>query len=238
MQSRQTFIVLFILLVTVKSYCEANQDSLNSSSPLTPRSITEDQIKQNEIHTDGDDKDRIQIPIPIKSLVQTTIHLALTQSSLANHLNIDTVMDVINSTAYTMSKVSTLIRVIKVAAIVMGLLLGTSILYPPLLKSLMHDPVHLVHLDKFMSNGMDENSMLGILGKTTDSFLNRIGFRDYSSREKTLCYAGTYLRCSFPASFEAITKFASSNLSNINLREHKYVKAFWKGFVDNRCTNF
>lgn len=235
MQPQQVFIVLLILVATIKSGCKAIQDTSNASSPSRPGGITDDQIKQNEIHVDDDDKDRIRFKEPYKSLIQTTVRLSLSQSSLANHLNIDSIMDVINRTAYTMSKASTLIKVMKIAAIVMGLLLSSLLLYPPLLKNLMHDPMHLIHFEKFLNNGTNEKSILGMLSSTTDNFLNTIGFRDYTCRERSLCYAGEVLRCSFPNTAEAVTKFASSNFSNISLSDHKYVKAFVTGFLEKNC---
>lgn len=235
MQS-QNFIILFCLIVLISIGCESKSEPSSNAPKLKPRSITDEQIKQNEIRVDDDDKDRIKLREPYKSLIQTGVRLSISQSKLAKHLNVDTLMDFINSSAYMLSKASTLVEVIKVVGIIMGMFLASSFFYPPLLKNLMYDPIHTMHMDKFLNgNGISERSMLGMLSSSTDNFLNSIGLRDNTCRERSLCYAGDIMKCLLPNTAEAITKFASDNFSNVGLSEHKYVKAFATGFVDRNC---
>lgn len=231
----QTLVFILVILIAAP-LCEANQDRTSNFSYSPRFSIFgDDQTNQNEIKVDRNVKDGIRLEEPYNSLMKTAVRLSLSQSSLSNYFNIDAMMNFVNSTAYLMSNASTLIRVIKIVTIIAGLLISLSLLYPPLLKNIMQDPMHAIHLEQFLSNGINEKSMLGMLSSTTDDFLNTIGLRDNTCREKSICFAGEVLRCSLPDSVDAVTKFASDKLSDVGLSEHKYVRAFTSGFLDGNC---
>lgn len=236
----QTFVILFILIAT--PLCEAQHHTSNLT--YSPRFSVfgnydddGDQTNQNtEIKVDGRDvKDGIKFEELYNSLMKTAIRLSLSRSSISNYFNIDAMMNFVNSTTYLMSNASTFIKVIKIATIVAAVFISLSLLYPPLLKYIMQDPMHAIHLDQFLSNGINEKSMLGMLSSTTDDFLNTIGLGNNTCREKSICFAGEVLRCSLPDSVDAVTKFASDNLSDVGLSEHKYVRAFKSGFLDRNC---
>lgn len=242
MQSRQIILgySLLIALTLFSSYSEALQEAKNSSNLVANQSrvIPEDhQVKQNEIHVDqGDDeKDRIHITEPYRSLIQTTMRLSLSNSKLAQYFNVDTAMDFINRAAYSLSKASTLVKTIKVLAAALAVLITISFFYPPLITKILRDPLNITNLDRFLSDGISEKSMIGLLSLRTDDFLNRIGFRDYTCRQRSLCYVGKILRCSLPNTAEALIKFATNNLSSSGLSEHRYVGAFVTGIEDQSC---
>lgn len=189
---------------------------------------------QNEID------DRIQVGEPIKSLLQTTVRFALAQTKLTKHMNIDMAMEVINGASFLLAKQKILIRVVEFAAFVVVSLIIVSILFPSslrLIEAVWRDPVNTLNLDRYLSNGVHESSVLGLVGAKTDDLLKRVGLDHSTCRYRSICYIGEILKCTVPQTAESLTKFFSDNFSSSSLKEHGWVKAFSSGFVDQNCTN-
>lgn len=201
--------------------------------------------KYNEIYSGDNDinqydiEERIHVGEPFKSLLQTAVRFMLAQTKVSNHVNIDTAMDFINNMGYMLSKPSTLIKMVEVAAITVVGLLGATLFFPGFYKfldSAWKDPVNTFNLDRYLSNGISERSVLGVIGSTTDEALSRVGLQDGSCRERSICYLGEMLKCHFPDTSDMMTKFATENFSSSSYNENKYFRAFTSGFVDRNCT--
>lgn len=207
--------------------------SRSRRSPQRDASPDELAMKQNEID------DRITIGEPYKSLLKTTARFALAQTQVTKHINIETAMDLLNDTSYLLSKPSTLLKAIKVAAVSAATLIATIFFFPgahQFLEAAWQDPLNTLNLDKYLTNGLQERSVLAVLGSKTDETLARVGLQDNSCRERSLCYLGEMLKCSFPQTADSLTKFATDNFSSTGIRENIYGRAFISGFVDRNCS--
>lgn len=195
--------------------------------------VTDEQMMQNDID------DRIVVGEPYKSLIQTTARFALSQTKISNHVHIDTAMGVLNNASWLLSKPKNLFKVFKMVAVTMATITATILFFPGTLKffkAAWEDPASTLNLDRYLTNGISERSALSMLGSKADDALSRVGLDDTSCRERSLCYMGEILKCSFPYTSESIARFASDNFSSANIRENVYARAFLTGFSDHNCT--
>jgi len=193
----------------------------------------DEQANQNEI------EDRIQVNEPYKSLIQTTARFALAQTKISNHVNMDVAMDLLGKVGFMLSKPSVLFRVIKVAAVTIATIIATTFFFPGIYTvadSVWRNPVDAFNLDRYLSNGVREKSVMGIISSKTEDALSRVGLHDSTCRERSICHVGEMLKCTFPDTSEILSKFASENFSNSVYKENRFVKAFLSGFVDQNCT--
>lgn len=207
-----------------------HQDDMNQPGNNT---IPDDHFKRNEID------DRITIGEPYKSLFQTTARFALAQTKITKHVNIDTAMNFLNDASYFLAKPVVLFKVLKVLAVSLATFMATIFFFPgayQFIDAAWKDPVNTLNFDRYLTNGMHERSVIGLLGSKTDETLSRVGLQDNSCRERSICYVGEIIKCSFPHTSETITKFASENFSNTGIRENVYARAFVSGFVDRNCS--
>lgn len=195
--------------------------------------VTDEQMMQNSID------DRIVVGEPYKSLIQTTARFALAQSKISNHVHIDTAMGVLNNASWLLAKPKNLLKVFKMVVVTMATLTATIFLFPGawgFFKDVWEDPSNTLNLDRYLTNGISERSALSMLGSKAEETLSRVGLEDGSCRERSLCYLGEILKCSFPYTSESLARFASDNFSSTNVRENVYARAFLTGFVDHNCT--
>lgn len=195
--------------------------------------IPDDQTKHPDIDT------RITLSEPYKSIIQTTTRFALSQSRITKHLNIDTAMNLLNEVARFLSKPIVLLKTLKVAAVTLATILVTLFLFPGASRfadAAWQDPVNAFNLDRYLTNGLQERSILEALGSRTDETLSRVGLQDGSCRQRSLCYLGEIAKCSFPHTADTITKFVSENFAESNIKDNIYARAFISGFVDRNCT--
>lgn len=196
-------------------------------------------MKQNEINAEVED-DRIKLVEPYKSLFQTTARFALAQTKLTRHVNIETAMGFLGDLSYFLSKPANLMRAVKALAFIMASALATAFFFPGahrFMDTILHDPSEALNLDRYLTNGISERSVLAALGSRTDETLSRVGLQENGCRQRSLCYMGEIIRCSFPETSDNITKFASENFSSTNLKDNTYARAFISGFVDRNCTS-
>lgn len=239
--SRARTIILLALIWTLLVVA-CNSKQISSRARHSKRDSSHD--FSNAINTDQSYKDsimenRIQLVEPYKSMIQSMGRFMFAQSPMANHINIDTFMNIINDSAYMLAKPSTLLKVVKVFASLVVSFLAATFFVPgadKFFNSVWQDPANVLSLDRYLSNGVSSRSVVSMLGSSTEDALKRVGLEDSSCREQSVCYLGEILRCSLPQTSETVTKFASDNFSNISLKENKYAKAFVAGFVDRNCT--
>jgi len=221
----------------------APQQQQNSSQDEASRrqesgKLSEELIRQNEIGGDNDN-DRITIVEPYKSIIQTTTRFALAQTKIAKHVNIETAMNFLNDAGYFLSKPVVLFKTLKMIAVTLATLLATMFFFPGahrFAETAINDPLEALNLDRYLTNGLQERSVLAAIGSKTDETLSRVGLQDDSCRQRSLCYMGEILRCSFPHTSESVTKFASEHFSNTNIKDNVYARSFISGFVDRNCT--
>lgn len=215
-----------------------NQDLMRTKRFLYQddnNTIPDEHIKPNEHQSEA----RIVLHEPFKSALQGTARFALAQTKIMRHINIDTAMNFLNDGAYFLSKPKVLLKVLKTLAVSLATFAATLMFFPgahQFVESAWNDPFNTLNLDRYLTNGMHERSVIALLGSKTDETLARVGLQDDSCRERSICYLGEILKCSFPDTSEAITKFASENFSNTGMREGVYARAFVSGFVDRNCT--
>lgn len=225
------------LIVLALSYvtCYQKLESRNLSRRSDNSSIKmKEDISENEI-----EDTRIKVSEPYKSLIQTTARFALAQSRLANLVNIDTAMTMINDTFYMLSKPSTLIRVFKVISVFFATFFTSALFFPTtqkIIDRIWRDPSDALNLDRFLTNGVGEKSVLDMISSRTDEALNRVGLTNNRCRERSLCYLGEVLRCAFPMTSDALSKFSNENFSSSFYKDNRYFKAFSFGFNDQNCT--
>lgn len=240
MQATGVMVVLAALIV-VQGTAGDNQKH-HSLKPRTETSrairssdipVTDEQMMQNDID------DRIIVGEPYKSLIQTTARFALAQSKISNHVHIDTAMRVLNNASWLLAKPKNLMKVFKMIAVTMASLTATIFFFPGawgFLRAAWEDPSNTMNLDKYLTNGISERSALSMLTSKADDALSRVGLDDSSCRERSLCYLGEILKCSFPYTSESLARIASDSFSGTNLRENVYSRAFLTGFIDHNCT--
>lgn len=236
--------VLFLLVALTAVGAQGTIGQYQIQQPKTANSVrnarnsqtvpvTDEQMMQNDID------DRIVVGEPYKSLIQTTARFALAQTKISNHVHIDTAMGVLNNASWLLAKPRNLFKVFKMAALAMATVTATVLFFPgtlTFLKAAWEDPANTLNLDRYLTNGISERSALSMLGSRADDALSRVGLEDTSCRERSLCYMGEILKCSFPYTSESIARFASDNFPNANIRENLYARAFLTGFADHNCT--
>lgn len=225
--------------VQIKRQVSKRMAPQQRQKPEDSSKISDEQMKLNEIGGGENENDRITIAEPYKSIIQTTARFALAQTKLTKHVNIETAMNFLNDAGYFLSKPLVLLKALKVVAVTIATMLATMFFFPGAHKfaeAALNDPLDALNLDRYLTNGLQERSVLAALGSKTDETLSRVGLQDNSCRQRSLCYIGEILKCSFPHTSESITKFASDNFSSTSLKENVYARAFISGFVDRNCT--
>lgn len=183
--------------------------------------------------------DRIQLSEPYRTVLQTSARFALSQTKLSRHVDLETAMDLINSAGYMLSKPSVLIKTVEATAVFIVLLLTMTFLYPTsykFIETVWRDPANTFNFDRYLSNGLSEKSVLATIGSKTEDVLSRVGLQTMSCREKSLCYMGEIINCTFPKTAETISKFAVNHFPNSSIKDHPLAKAFISGFSDRNCT--
>lgn len=200
---------------------------------------------QNEIDDSGtssswDPNQRYILAEPFKSLVQTTTRYALAQTTMPNHMSIDTAMSLLSDVAYFLSKPINMLKAMKLVTIFIASSLGLYMVPggSDFIGSLWQNPSDALNLDNYLSNGLSERSVLDVVSARTDEALSSVGLEANFCREKSLCHLGEILHCFLPNTSQTIIKFARENFSsNSNgLKEHPMTRAFVTGFVDRNCT--
>lgn len=217
----------------------ATQDSDKSS--LSGDKSGGDSQDTNNVNQEGDyeDERRITLSEPYRSLVQTSARFAIAQTSVTNYVNIDTFMDFMSDAGYALSKVSTLIVVSKAIAIVMGTLLAVAFFIPSsvirMIDALIRHPERLMHLERYLPNGLNEMGIIGMMNEKTEEMLSRFGLNESACREQSVCQAGEFFRCAFPRISKVGIQFISENFSRPKYRSNKYLNSFLTGFIDQNC---
>ena len=238
MQLKVVTITIVVTLLVAQQASSAQTGDAVANQQAASNSTGENQTSFNEIENNDDDQ-RIIIVEPYKSLLQTTTRFALAQTQVTQHMNIDTAMNLLNQIAYSLAKPIILLRVIKSIVVLLASLMTTAFFFPgaqKFLEAVWRDPNEAFQLDRYMRNGIQGRSVLAAIGSSTEETLNRVGLQDYSCRERSLCYIGEILKCSFPDSSEKVTNFVTENLSSSAGKENVYARAFVSGFVDRNCT--
>lgn len=196
---------------------------------------------QNANDDDDDDDDRIIIAEPYKSLVQTTTRFAITNTKLSKHFNVDNIMNVLNSVGYLMARTSIIFAIAKAAAvsfvsIMVGLFFMPGALH--YLDAAWRNPTKTLGLDKYMSNGLYEKSVLKALHDGTDQILNQVGFNDEKCRVKTFCHLGEMGKLMAPNKSRATVSFMRQYFANVKLPNDPHMNAYTTGLVDGSCQNY
>lgn len=197
------------------------------------RSKDDESIQQNEID------DRIHVPDVYKTLLQTSTRFALAHTKLSKHVDLDTAMDVLSSAGYMLSKPSVLIKTVEAAAVGIVIMLAITFLSPnsyKLIESAWRDPANTFNLDRYLSNGLTEKSVLATIGSKTEDVLARVGLQAMSCQERSICYVGEMINCTFPKTAETLSKFAQDHFPNSGIKDYRLAKAFISGFTDRNCT--
>lgn len=197
------------------------------------KSREDDNVQQNEID------DRIHVSEPYKTFLQTSARFALSHTKLSKHVDLETAMDLINSAGYMLSKPSVLIKTVEAVAVVIVLLLTMTFLSPSsykFIESAWRDPANAFNLDRYLSNGLNETSVLATIGSRTEDVLARVGLQAMSCQERSLCYMGEILNCTFPKTAETMTKFAKDHFPNSSIKDYRLARAFIAGFSERNCT--
>lgn len=241
--------LLLVLVFVTLSAAPSDQDTIHQDGPQKQRlSVRQSEDKQPKVgkkaaedYINNEIDDRIQLHEPFKSMLQTTARFALAQTQLPNHVNIDTAMSLINKAGFMLAKPSNLAKAIRMIGSVLAIFLATSFFFPganEFVANAWRNPAHTFNLDRYLTNGISENSVFAAINSKTDETMNRIGLQRHSCREQSLCYTGEILKCTFPKTSELVTKFAKDNFSNTGFSENRYASAFLSGFVNENCTKF
>ena len=115
MQLRQSLLCLFVLgslLFALTGEALQPNPRINVAQSKDPKlNQVQDELSSKVKFVDdeesaninlNDDQERIKISEPIKSLIQTSARFALVQMKISNHVNIETVMDLINKVGYAL----------------------------------------------------------------------------------------------------------------------------------------
>lgn len=184
-------------------------------------------------------EERILINEPYKSLIQTTTRFALAQSGVSRHVDIETVMDIVNDTGYMLSRPSVFSKAKKVATVAVVTALTVVFFFP---NSIKHPDEVLRKGTKVFGqmfpNGILDESVIRTLGSRPDDLIERFGLASNSCREHMLCRTGQFLATTFPQSSNSLIKFAKENLSSRKYRENRYIDVFLSGFADRNCSSF
>lgn len=220
-----------------------DEHSSSKYSPLYGGGNSYKQEKNKKAFVENFDKneidDRIQVSEPYKSLIQTTFRFALAQSGASKHVNIETAMDLLNDTGFMLSKPSILSKFAKTVVVILATLLTSAFFFPGVYKfadTAWRDPQRVMKsFESYLPNGINERSVINLVGSRAEDFLANIGLTDSSCREQSICQAGELIKCTFPHTAESIIKFVSDHFSRPKYRENKYVNAFLSGFVEQNC---
>lgn len=184
--------------------------------------------------------DRIHISETSKMIMQTSLRFALAQSGFTKYIDLETAMDVVNDTGFMLSKPSTLAKVIRVAVIILATIMTTAFFFPGTYKFIdatIKNPTKTINLDKYLSNGIYDRSILNLLGAKVEELLARVGMDDSSCQELTVCQSAKALRCVFPQSTNGLAKLVSEHYVRPKYRQNRFVNSFYSGFVDRNCSS-
>lgn len=186
------------------------------------------------------DIDRIQVSDTSKMLLQTSLRFALAQSGVTRYVDLETAMDVVSDTGFMLSKPSNLAKATKVVVIALATLMTSAFLFPNAYKfidAILKDPSKQLRVEKYLSNGIYDKSILNLVGAKVDELLARVGMDDSACQELTVCQSAKALRCAFPQSTNGLARLFADNYTRPRYRQNKFVNAFYSGFVDRNCTS-
>lgn len=184
--------------------------------------------------------DRIQVSETSKMILQTSLRFALAQSGFTKYMDLETAMDIVNDTGFMLSKPSNLAKVVRFVVIALATIISTAFFFPGTYKFIdatIKDPTKNIHLDKYLSSGIYDKSIISLLGAKVDELLARVGMDDSSCQELTVCQSAKALRCVFPHSTNGLAKLVSEHYVRPKYRQNRYVNSFYSGFVDCNCSS-
>lgn len=227
--------VSIAIVVVIFVVCSSKQVTGAPDNTSTAR-------QQGEVATDNEieDDQRIELVEPYKSMIQTTARFAIAQTRIPTVIHMETLMKILGEVAYHLAKPVVLFKVVKLVGILVATVTAATFAFPSsyaFVDSFYKDPINTLNLDRYFSNGVSERSVLSIIESRTGEALNRVGLQDSSCRERSLCYAGEILRCTFPATSQSVARTMSGSFSDSGIKDNVYYKAFTSGFVDRNCTN-
>lgn len=95
-----------------------------------------------------------------------------------------------------------------------------------------------VDLDRYLSNGVSEHSLLEVVGARTGEALRRVGLGSRLCMETCMCRLAELLHHLLPRSSQTVLEFGGHNFSNNSnaLSDNPMAQAFVWGFVDRNCS--
>lgn len=252
-----TILLLCLLLALAKASSQVNQttQSMQQNLRVVPRISRSDASRQdsfdlkiNEIDSPGSKNPidptepgelykTLVIAEPYKSLIQSTTRLALAQTTIPNHVGLETMMSLLTDATNMLIKPGNLLVAIKLIFALLIPVLGLAILLPggpTFLMSVWQDPLNL---DTFYRTRIADDRTLSVVSLSTEEFIQRVGLSNKKCRERSVCHFGQLIRYLAPETSQSLIKFARSNLSSSSseFRKHSLVRAFILGFVDREC---
>lgn len=167
-----------------------------------------------------------------KQLIEVFARSALAQTSLQDYVKFESAMSVLRGIGRYLSHRKTLIRTIKIVAVVITGAIGAAFFFPAVdrfFRVALTNPVKILA----GPNGIPEESVLDFVSNRTDRMLSHIGLADVACREKSACYLGGYSREIDEDAGKKVLDFARHNLIGIN--ENSYFKSFARGYGKQDC---
>lgn len=211
---------------------QKNSLEVNHQGEHQETSKSENELLDNEID------DRIDVPQHYKTIAVTLTRYILPQTPIPKYLQQETAVSLLSDVGRMLTRRKTLARFIKVMTVLTATLLTATFLWPGAIRfmdEVWQEPMRVFRLDKHLTNGVGKMSVLELLGSRTDEALRSFGLQDTSRRERSLCYTGEWIRCTFPVASDHLIKWGSDFFSFETMKDNKYVRAFTDGFVDQKC---
>lgn len=246
---------VFIALLVLDSRAQDIDDQAENNKRQAPKINIRVNRANNKRHDDsneieatssknsnGDDSSRTLVMAePYKSLLQFTTRLALTRTNLSKHIDLDNAMSLLSDVAYFLSKPSHLMLAVKLVSVFVVSSLGLSFLLPGgsrFVESVWQDPSNSLDLDRYLSNGTSEQSVLEVVNARTDEAWSRVGDEARLCRQVSMCHFGEILHCFLPRTSKMVIKFARDNFSSKSnpFKNRPMAEAFVSGFVERNCT--
>lgn len=187
----------------------------------------------NEIDTNTERDDVIQVAEPYRYMIQSTARFALTQTNIVRHISIDTAMDLLSTLAFLLARPKILIGMVGTAAAAIVSLIFITVFSPASFKFIEEV---WKHPSMFLSNGLEERSVMSIVRMQTENLINKLGLSDEICRKKSFCFAGELIRSCYPRASKKLAKFAAENISAPEIIDNPSVKAFVSGYMHQNCT--
>lgn len=202
--------------------CNSQSDNSDSSE------------SQNEIET------RFQVPELYKSLIVTGTRVALSQQSFSNHINVDAAMDVLIQFSNELLKPSMALKAASLAVSAFIALLSTFVMFPnsyELITEAWRDPSIVMRTEnyKFLTNGLGENSVVELVYMKTDAFLNKVGLKEDSCRQKSICYASAIINKLLPSA-ASHARSVMDNVAYVGGSKIKNQIKQMQDYLEQNCT--